>query len=147
MAVAYLTAIYSDGSPPAVQVPVNPRRTLSLQKGTQLDVDVIVMTPSGVLVDLTTVDPLVWSMRKNPEPLNAQAIISRGCFIPAGAGRGRARFSIVPADTVNLPAGRYVWDFKGKFPGGKWETLIGLSPLHLEASAGMPDAAFTMITP
>lgn len=143
MAVEQIKGLYQDGSPLAPGIEANSRTALSLAKGTQLVADVLVTNPAGVPIDLSTVVPVVWSLRKNPEPLNAPALISRTCIIPAGAPRGRTQFTIVPADTVNLPAGRYVWDLRGKFPGGRWESLVGLSPFHLEPAAGFPDAPLT----
>jgi hypothetical protein len=143
MATTNIRGLYLDGSPFAAGVDRNPRTTLSLQKATELVVDVDVTNPSGAPTDLTNVVPVVFSLRKNPEPLNSMALVSRVCIIPAGAARGRTRFTVVPYDTVNLQPGRYVWDLRGKFPGNKWETLIGLSPLHLEGTAGFPDAPLT----
>lgn len=144
MAVENIAGLLLDGSPFSTEIDRNPRRTIRLSKGTDLQLVLDVTNPQGAPVDLSLVVPIALTVRKNPEPFaNIPPVISRVGIIAPGSVRGRTTFSIVPADTINLPPGQYVWDVKAKLPPGKWNSLVGASPFHVEPAVGYPDAPLT----
>lgn len=151
MATVLMTGVYSDGAPPSAGVDRDPRRTISMQKGTHLFLVLDVVNPQGTPIDIENTVPITFSLKKSPEPplglLPLPSIISRVGVIPRGAPRGRTSFTITSSDTIRLPPGDYVWDVKGKFPPGRWETLIGLSRFVVEPMVGVPDAPLTAVSP
>lgn len=128
-----LTAIgvLETGVPRRPGVPANPRTTLTFQQGVSLMFTVPIVSPDGANVVLGTHDTVVWNIKKKPTdnpPLVSKVAVNT---------QGQAVFALLPSDTKQMDAGRYVWDV--------WlirvigvdtfrDPVIPQSPLVLEAS-------------
>jgi hypothetical protein len=138
-----IIGILADGTNPSPALPQNTRRTIGLQRSTDMLIRMTVLYPNGAPVDLTNVI-VMFTMKLVPEQ---PPLISRLGLPPSiPAPTNRVDFTLAPIDTIYLPAGRYTWDVRAKF-GQKWETLVGLSVFLIEPNDGDPDQPLTVVSP
>ena len=129
-----LTGVLDDGTP--WKIP-NPRTTIQLALGGSSTIEVFVVRPNGTSVvlaagssvPLVAADTMVLTVKKTPS--DSLAAITKTVVGPASS----AVFSISPADTKLLTAGRYVFDVWLTQAGVTRDPVIPLSTLLLEPAA------------
>jgi len=121
-----LVGLLEDGSPP-LPARLNPRITLVVPLYSDVVLSLSVVTPSGESVPLGDA-ALVLTAKKAPS--DGIASIRK----VATFANGKAIFTLAPADTKQLAAGRYVFDVV-MTRGGKRDSVVPLSTLVLEAAA------------
>ena len=138
----FLTGVVEDGTTRREGVPIDPRASLSVTKGSNVEIVVAVVTPGGEPVKLTGVGTeLLLTVKKRP---TETATISRLAISEGNIGT----FTLVPTDTRTQTAGLYgydVWLTKD----GKRDVVVPLSPFNLlEANAAIPaDGALPPVPP
>jgi len=121
-----LTGVLTSG-PARVGVP-DPRVTIQMQQGSNLEIHVRVLdSTSGSYVSMLT-GTLELSVKK--KPADNPAAIYKTAPTPSAEGV----FTILPVDTKNLLPGRYIFDVWLTL-GGKRDAVIPLSTLLLESAA------------
>ena len=117
-----------DGTPRRPGVPVNPRRNLNVPRGVDLTLEVTVVTPIGIPVNLDGVDTeLLLTVKKRSR--NSSPDILKTASLSGNVGT----FLIVPADTRRLIPGLFSWDV-WLTKNSKRDPVIPLSPLQLQAA-------------
>ena len=126
-----LTGVLDDGTS---SVPVNARRTLNMSRGTDLQLDVRVVTPSGSAVVLNAPgDELLLTVKKRPQ---ADPSIVKKAVLTSGIGV----FTLGPGDTQRLVPGIFGYDVWLTKDGAR-DPVIPLSPFNLLASAAAVPSA------
>lgn len=143
MAVIDLIGVLDDGSKRAAGVPWNPRRTINVTRGESATLRLLVVRPSGALVDLGLTDQVILTVKSKPL-LNVPLLLRLG--VPQFA-RALVLFAVAPADFLNVAPGRYLYDIWLKtasesnvlVPASAW--VVGMSvaaPADLEAPPPPP---------
>ena len=126
-----LTGVLPNGAALAPGVPSNPRAALRFIQGSDVVIQLTVVTPDGAKVDLTG----------GTLQLVARARIfeSRELLSIAGviAAIGRADFTLSNTQT-SIDAGVLIYDISFTDSGGAKDFVIPASPLHVGASATLP---------
>jgi hypothetical protein len=125
-----VTGVLETGEPRRPGVPTNQRTTITIQQGTSLVLMVPIVRPDGSSYTPVTGDSVVWSVKK--KPTDNPPLISKLATIVAGS----AVFTLLPADTKQMDAGRYTWDVwlnRAGTPVTR-DAVIPQSALVLEAS-------------
>lgn len=121
-----LVGVLEDGTPRRAGVPVNPRASLSIVKGSDVDLMVTVVTPAGTPVSLGGSDELLLTVKKRPTD-------SLRLSLTATIAGNIGTFAITPTDTRRLDPGLFgydVWLTKDN----KRDPVIPLSPFELLAT-------------
>lgn len=129
MTTINLTAIFDDNSPQSSAVPSNPRTQLAMTIGADVTVNMRVLTPAGAQASLSGAT-FVLTVKKIP----AQDIKLQKTGAIVG---GAVQFTILPADTKQLPAGQYIYDV-WMTQGGVRTPVMPLSPFQLLATVTPP---------
>ena len=123
-----LTGVLEDGTPRRAGVPVNPRTTLNVPQGVDLELVVDVVTSSGVGVNLEVEGTeLLLTVKRRPSE-STPRIVRKASL----AGR-RGTFLVEPGATRRLLPGLFsfdVWLTKN----GLRNPVIPLSPFNLQAA-------------
>jgi hypothetical protein len=128
-----LVGVLDTGGPLSAGVPINPRVTLTVPKGTSLTLRVTVVDRAGAVV-LLPINSLLWTLKKTPRDTD-KVFAKTG---PAAAAAS-CDFSMAPADTKNADPGRYGYDVWFTDAFGARNSVIPLSPFELEfAAANIP---------
>ena len=123
-----VTGVLEDGTPRQPNVPVNPRVHLNVPRGTDLELEVAVVTPLGIPVSLTGVGTeLLFTLKKSPQEDPPR--ITKTATLSGNTGT----FLIVPADTQRLQPGLFGWDV-WLTKDGLRDAVIPLSPFNLLAA-------------
>lgn len=122
-----LVGVLEDGTPRRAGVPIDSRANLSIVKGTDVDIEVSVVTPSGSAVGMTGSDELLMTIKRRPQDGSPKLSLT------GTLSGNKGTFSITPNDTRRFQPGLLgydVWLTKGS----KRDPVIPLSPLTLLAS-------------
>jgi hypothetical protein len=132
----YLTGKLDTGVRPAPDFPQSTRTDITFPLGVNLLLTVTVYEPNWHQIVLVAPvvgespvpgDALVCTVRKSPSD---QPLISKAATIDT---HGAAVFTLLPADTKALDAGKYIWDVWLTDKDGNRNPVIPLSGLTLEA--------------
>lgn len=115
-----LTGLLDDGTPRAAGVG-DPRGAVTFPQGSDVQIDVTVLRPSGTPVSLAGGTLSLTVQRK---PAERWPRIAKAAVISGATGT----FAITPAETKYLPAGKYVYDVWLTL-AGKRDAVIPASPL------------------
>jgi hypothetical protein len=123
-----LVGVCEDGSAPrGVNVPHNPRKSLSIVQGESVLLRFQALRANGE--PFPTVGwAFVWSFKKKR---NGVQMRREGSPIVT-AGVGRVDFVLSAAETTALKPGQYAYDVFAYVPGGAQEALVPYSDLHIE---------------
>ena len=122
-----VTGVLEDGTPRRAGVPINPRTTLSVPRGVDLELVVTVVTPLGAAVNLEDGSTsVVFTLKRRSQE---EARITK----TAAKSGNRATFLITPAELKRLQPGLFSWDVL-LTKGGLRDAVIPLSPFKLQAS-------------
>lgn len=136
MRVKQFDAVLDDGSDPESPERMRTAAELRLVIGQDSTVRLLVKTPAGVAVDLTTVGTVLL--------LNVQRTLNfrtRDGFQVTGTlvakTPGLAEFAIDATAVERVGAGRYYWDAWVEF-GGDWYHVLDVGPCVIESALNHP---------
>lgn len=135
-----ILGVYEDGSPRADGVPPSARQSLAITQGAQTVLELTVVTPAGVALDLTAQTSLVltFAIRRTYIGMSRTPDLQlTGALVPA-AGTNRADFTITSDNTSTLIPGRYSYDLWLSSTELGRQPLVPTSPLRLEPAVLLP---------
>lgn len=127
-----VTGILYDGSIARPTTPPTARKTLSLEIGGSLTLNVLVMTPAGRIID-TSHGTLVLTMKKIAAWWDWKIFQKSPTYV-----NGVAQFSIVPSDTRGRLPGTYYWDVWYTDGSGNRDPVIPTSVFNLLTTVTAP---------
>lgn len=131
----FLTGVLEDGTDRAAGVPNNPRTAIKVPRGTDLELVVTVVRPSGTKVNLSLPDTeMSFSLkRRSDEP----AKVSKTATLAPTQGT----FTIARNDTKSVTPGLYSYDIWLR-QGDQMDAVIALSPFLIqEGNVAVPPVA------
>lgn len=129
MLVLELTGVLEDGSGPRSSlVPLKPQKTLRVPYGSDFQVNLRILKPSGAPVVLTG-GSVLFTLKKKPS--DTLALISRAATLDAPSS-GQCSFRFVPIDTKNIEPAFYAYDIWFTDSGGNRNAVVPTSPFYLD---------------
>lgn len=130
MAVRDLLGILEDGTGKSAELPITPRVTLQMTRGSTLRVRLQVLGENGAPVNLANGPATLALVVKRKASQGSADLIVTGALNPS-EGVNRAEFAITPDNTKFLDPGRYTYDVWMTHPGGR-DPIVPYSPFLIE---------------